>query len=86
MCQIMKWVEFASNFPTELEACHATLKGLNEELTRMSVLLGSGLQPSEADVIVFSAIHSFVVCSVYLHLQMDREHGFDISCFFFVEI
>ena len=56
----MKWVEFASNFPNELEAFHAKLKGLNEDLARRSVLLDHGLQPSEAGIVVFSALHSFV--------------------------
>lgn len=55
----MKWVEFASNFPSEPEACHAALKGLNEDLAPRAVLLG-GLRPSEADIVVFSTLNSFM--------------------------
>ncbi|EHA8591468.1 putative methionine--tRNA ligase [Cocos nucifera] len=58
--EIMKWVTFASNFPSEADACHATLKGLNEDLTQRAVLLGDGLKPSVADILVFSALHHFV--------------------------
>lgn len=61
--QVMKWVEFASNFPSEPEACHAALKGLNEDLATRAVLLG-GLEPSEADVVMFSTLYSFMVCFV----------------------
>ncbi|ONK61776.1 uncharacterized protein A4U43_C08F33470 [Asparagus officinalis] len=58
--EVMKWVEFASNFPCEPEACFAKLEGLNEDLASRAVLLGSGFQPSEADIVVFSALHSIV--------------------------
>ncbi|KAL5569645.1 hypothetical protein UlMin_026220 [Ulmus minor] len=59
--QILKWIAFAESFPTESDASFGVLKGLNEDLAPVSVLLGNGLKPSEADVIVFSAIHSSVV-------------------------
>lgn len=58
--EIMKWVAFASNFPSEADACHATLKGLNEDLNQKAVLLGDGLKPSVADIVVFSSVHPFV--------------------------
>ncbi|KAH7654076.1 Methionine--tRNA ligase protein [Dioscorea alata] len=57
---IMKWVKFASDFPCEANACRATLKQLNEDLNQRAVLLGDGLKPSEADIIVFSAVHSIL--------------------------
>ncbi|KAF3433269.1 hypothetical protein FNV43_RR24371 [Rhamnella rubrinervis] len=59
--QIMKWIAFAEGFPTDPQACFGALKQLNEELITVSVLLGNGLRPSEADIIVFSAIHSSVI-------------------------
>ncbi|XP_008792236.2 aminoacyl tRNA synthase complex-interacting multifunctional protein 1 isoform X1 [Phoenix dactylifera] len=58
--EIMKWVTFASDFPSEADACHATLKGLNEDLAQRAVLLGDGLKPSVADIVVFSTLHHFV--------------------------
>ncbi|XP_010253071.1 PREDICTED: probable methionine--tRNA ligase isoform X2 [Nelumbo nucifera] len=58
--EVMKWVAFASNFPSGLEACHGSLKALNEDLVQRSVLLGNGLKPSEVDILVFSVIHSYV--------------------------
>lgn len=56
-----KWIAFANDFPTDPKASFGVLKELNEELITVSVLLGNGLKPSEADIIVFSAIHSSVV-------------------------
>ena len=61
---MMKWIAFAEGFPTDSQACFGVLKQLNEELIAVSVLLGNGLRPSEADIIVFSAIHSSVVCTL----------------------
>ncbi|XXG85994.1 hypothetical protein AAC387_Pa11g0988 [Persea americana] len=58
--QVMTWIEFANSFPVEPEAFHAMLKRLNEDLIQSSVLLGDGLNPSEADIVVFSALHYFV--------------------------
>ncbi|XP_042490327.1 aminoacyl tRNA synthase complex-interacting multifunctional protein 1 [Macadamia integrifolia] len=58
--EVLKWVEFAGSFPTDAEACNEVLKGLNEELTQRSVLLGNGLKPTEVDIFVFSVLHSFV--------------------------
>lgn len=58
---MLKWVAFADAFPLDLDACFENLKRLNDELSGKSVLLGNGLKPSEADVIVFSVIHSSLV-------------------------
>lgn len=44
-----------------LDASFENLKKLNDELSDKSVLLGNGLKPSEADVVVFSVIHSSLV-------------------------
>lgn len=66
----MKWIEFAESFPADSKACFDFLIKLNEELATKSVLLGNGLRTSEADVIVFSAVHSFVVCIFHLILQL----------------
>ncbi|KAL5733063.1 hypothetical protein ACOSP7_032401 [Xanthoceras sorbifolium] len=59
--EVMKWIEFAESFPADSKGCFDVLNKLNEDLATLSVLLGNGLRPSEADVIVFSAIHSFVM-------------------------
>lgn len=56
--EVMKWIAFAEAFPETPEPSFEVLKGLNDELSGKSVLLGNGLKPSEADVIVFSAVHS----------------------------
>ncbi|KAI9110805.1 hypothetical protein K1719_018243 [Acacia pycnantha] len=56
--EVMKWVAFAEAFPETPEASFEVLKGLNDELSGKSVLLGNGLKLSEADIIVFSAVHS----------------------------
>ncbi|XP_004502824.1 tRNA-aminoacylation cofactor arc1 isoform X1 [Cicer arietinum] len=59
--EVLKWVEFAESLPVALDACFESLKRLNDELSGKSVLLGNGLKPSEADVIVFSVIHSSLI-------------------------
>lgn len=56
-----KWITFADSFPVDSKACFEVLKQLNEELVQKSVLLGNGLKPSEADIIVFSILHPYVV-------------------------
>lgn len=58
----MKWIGFAEGLLEKSKA----LNELNEELITKSVLLGNGLTPSAADVIVFSAVHSAVVCDFKL--------------------
>ncbi|XP_011084815.1 aminoacyl tRNA synthase complex-interacting multifunctional protein 1 [Sesamum indicum] len=58
--ELMKWIEFADSFLSS----NAAVKGLNElneELITKSVLLGNGLKLSAADIIVFSAVHSYVI-------------------------
>lgn len=57
----MKWVEFVGNLPVDSDLCSKALSELNDDLIKKSVLLGNGLKPSAADVIVFAAIHSLVV-------------------------
>ncbi|KAK7282440.1 hypothetical protein RIF29_11209 [Crotalaria pallida] len=59
--EVLKWVAFAEAFPVALEASFEELKRLNDELSGKSLLLGNGLKPSEADVIVFSVIHSSLI-------------------------
>ena len=61
---MLEWVAFAEAFPVAPEASFENLKKLNDELSVKSVLLGNGLKPSEADVIVFSVIHSSLVCTL----------------------
>ncbi|KHM99786.1 hypothetical protein glysoja_023927 [Glycine soja] len=48
-------------FPVALDACFENLKRLNDELSEKYVLLGNGLKPSEADVIVYLVIHSSLI-------------------------
>ncbi|OAY84299.1 probable methionine--tRNA ligase isoform X2 [Ananas comosus] len=55
--EIMKWVAFANSFPGKDDT---SLKALNEDLAQKAVLLGGGLKPSVADIVVFAALHSFV--------------------------
>ncbi|XP_059666845.1 uncharacterized protein LOC132312479 [Cornus florida] len=59
--EVMKWIAHAEDFPVDTEACLRALNELNEDLAQKSVLLGGGMKPSEADVVVFSAIHSSVI-------------------------
>ncbi|ESW08413.1 hypothetical protein PHAVU_009G043500 [Phaseolus vulgaris] len=59
--EVLKWVAFAEAFPVANDACLENLKRLNDELSGKSVLLGNGLKPSEADVIVYSVVHSSLV-------------------------
>jgi aminoacyl tRNA synthase complex-interacting multifunctional protein 1 len=59
--EVLKWVAFAESLPVALDECFENLKKLNDELSGKSVLVGNGLTPSEADVIVFSALHSSLI-------------------------
>lgn len=59
--ELMKWVEFASNFPVDSGTCLKALSELNEDLSKKSVILGNGLKISEADIVVFAAVHSSVI-------------------------
>ncbi|CAL5364007.1 unnamed protein product [Camellia sinensis] len=58
--EVMKWIEFAENCSVDSEACLKALNELNGCLASKSVLVGEGLTPSEADIIVFSALYSSV--------------------------
>ncbi|KAL7253562.1 hypothetical protein ACSBR1_007986 [Camellia fascicularis] len=58
--EVMKWIEFAENFSVDSEACLKALNELNGCLASKSVLVGEGLTLSEADIIVFSALYSYV--------------------------
>lgn len=64
--KVMKWVAFAEGFPLDSKAAFEVVSGLNEELGTKSVLLGSALTLSEADVVVFATLHSYVVCDYIL--------------------
>ncbi|XP_055830710.1 probable methionine--tRNA ligase [Solanum dulcamara] len=59
--ELMKWVEFASNFPADSGTSLKALSELNEDLSKKSVILGKGFKISEADVVVFAAVHSSVI-------------------------
>ncbi|KAK3014945.1 hypothetical protein RJ639_009961 [Escallonia herrerae] len=59
--ELMRWIAFGENFPCNSEACLKDLNELNEDLIQKSVLLDGGLQPSAADVVVFSAVYAIVV-------------------------
>lgn len=59
--EVLKWMEFANNFPVDSTACIGALDSLNEELAQKSVLLGNGLRLTGLDVIVYAVIHSSVI-------------------------
>lgn len=77
-----KWISFAESYPVDSKACFGALHVINEELAQKSVLVGDGLKPSEADVIVFSLLHPFVVCILYLLLPIIFH--IDHSCVLFI--
>lgn len=59
--ELNKWVTFAENFPSNPEACSKSLSQLNDYLSEKAVLVGGGSTPSEADIIVFSTVHPYVI-------------------------
>ncbi|KAK4579735.1 hypothetical protein RGQ29_029410 [Quercus rubra] len=59
--EVIKWITFAESFPLDSKSCSGVLSGLNEDLAQKSVLLGTGLKPSEADVIVFAVLHPLLI-------------------------
>lgn len=63
----MKWITFAESFPLDSKSCFGVLSGLNDDLAQKSVLLGNGLKPSEADVIVFAVLHPLLVWNLTFH-------------------
>nr|XP_043632174.1 probable methionine--tRNA ligase isoform X2 [Erigeron canadensis] len=56
-----KWVKFAENFPSDSEGCSKGLSQLNEYLCEVAVLVGGGYTPTDADLIVFSTVHPYVI-------------------------
>ncbi|KAL3834750.1 hypothetical protein ACJIZ3_009486 [Penstemon smallii] len=59
--ELVKWVAFAERFLENSESQLKNLEELNEELVTKSVVTGGGFTPSAADVIVFAAVHSYVI-------------------------
>ncbi|GFP89376.1 probable methionine--tRNA ligase [Phtheirospermum japonicum] len=59
--ELMKRIDFAASFLENPDARSKALTDLNEELITKSVVLGNGLTPSPADVIVFSTVHSSLI-------------------------
>ncbi|KZV34914.1 aminoacyl tRNA synthase complex-interacting multifunctional protein 1 [Dorcoceras hygrometricum] len=58
--ELMKWIEFAQSLVEKPSVTLESLGKLNEELITKSVLVGGGLKPSEADIVVFSVVHPAV--------------------------
>nr|CAB3478691.1 unnamed protein product [Digitaria exilis] len=58
--EVMKWVKFSSDFAGSDGKQNALLDNLNQDLSQKSVLLGDGLKPSVADIVVFATVHTFV--------------------------
>jgi aminoacyl tRNA synthase complex-interacting multifunctional protein 1 len=58
--EVMKWVKFSSDFAGSNGKQHALLDNLNQDLSQKSVLLGDGLKPSVADIVVFATVQAFV--------------------------
>ncbi|XP_016500089.2 uncharacterized protein LOC107818565 isoform X1 [Nicotiana tabacum] len=59
--ELVKWVEFASNFPADSGASFKALSELNEDLSKKSVILGNGFKISAADIVVFASVYSFMI-------------------------
>ncbi|KAJ8528406.1 hypothetical protein K7X08_022098 [Anisodus acutangulus] len=59
--ELMKWVDFASNFPVDSGASFKALSELNEDLSKKSVISGDGFKILEADIVVFATVHSSVI-------------------------
>ncbi|XP_078446667.1 nucleic acid-binding, OB-fold-like protein isoform X2 [Wolffia australiana] len=57
--EVLKWINFSEKFLADEESHDASLRILNEHLKDRAVLL-CGLEISEADIVVFSAVHSVV--------------------------
>ncbi|CAO2195084.1 unnamed protein product [Urochloa humidicola] len=58
--EVMKWVTFSMDFAGSDGKQHALLDNLNKDLSLKSVLLGNGLKPSAADIVVFATVQAFV--------------------------
>ena len=74
-----KWIAFAEKFPENSEAHLSAYNELNGCLASKSVLVGEGLTPSEADIIVFSAIYSYVVCIIHISVLINVCYGLRVS-------
>ncbi|GER46590.1 methionine--tRNA ligase [Striga asiatica] len=59
--KLTKWIEFADSFLANPDSRSKALADLNEELVTKSVMMGNGLTISPADVIVFSAVHPYMI-------------------------
>ncbi|KAJ0258260.1 putative methionyl-tRNA synthetase [Hirschfeldia incana] len=59
--EVLKWLEYADSLPADSKARFAALEKLNAELAVKAVVLGNGLTPSAADVVVFAALHSSLI-------------------------
>ncbi|ERN04169.1 probable methionine--tRNA ligase isoform X2 [Amborella trichopoda] len=59
--EVKKWIEFGCRFLDETQSRHKMLKDYNEEMAQRSVILGDGLKPSDVDVVVFCALHSYMI-------------------------
>jgi aminoacyl tRNA synthase complex-interacting multifunctional protein 1 len=58
--EVMKWIDLAENFHVHNDACLRALNELNGCLASKSVLASEGMTPSEADIVVFSALYAYV--------------------------
>ncbi|CAL4973402.1 unnamed protein product [Urochloa decumbens] len=58
--EVMKWVKFSMDFAGSDGKQHALLDNLNKDLSQKSVLLGDGLKPSAADIVVFATVQAFM--------------------------
>ncbi|TVU36649.1 hypothetical protein EJB05_18591 [Eragrostis curvula] len=58
--EVLKWVKFSSDFASNDGKQHTLLANINQELSQKSVLMGDGLKPSVADIVVFATVHAFM--------------------------
>lgn len=59
--EIYKWLAFSDSFHSDANSSLSELKTFDETLVQRSVLLGKGLYPSVADVVVWTSLHDSVV-------------------------
>lgn len=67
--EVMKWVKFSSDFTMIDGKQHMLLDKLNQDLSQKSVLLGDGLKPSAADIVVFATVQASVCRIIDSELQ-----------------
>ncbi|KAF3783934.1 putative methionine--tRNA ligase [Nymphaea thermarum] len=53
---VTEWITFADTFPIDAKAQIKALQELDGKLSQRSIILGNGLEPSEADTVVFSVV------------------------------